>query len=107
MAIKKTCIYPQQFPNLGKRLGDVKNLPDELKNQLQICNLNDEEERILEVFQSLEGYASIDEVMVGLYRKFNIIANRQLITNRLYRMKIKGLLNKIAGKKGIYANKNV
>jgi len=96
-----------QFPNLGKRLGDIKNLPKELKNQLQICNLNNEEERILEIFELLEGYANIDEVMVGLYKRFNIIANRQLITNRLYRMKIKGLLNKIAGKKGVYANKNI
>jgi hypothetical protein len=84
------------------RIGNIDDLPQELKEQLMICNQKDIEKKIIEVIKSYDNYANIDEVMVGLYRRFKIITKRTDIVSRLYRMAKKGLLLPIKNKKGAY-----
>lgn len=87
---------------MSNRLGDIDDLPIEVKNQLQIFNLKKIETQIIEIIKSYEKYANIDEVMVGLYRKYKIIIDRKDLMHRLYRLYKRGNLIRIEGKKGVY-----
>jgi len=87
---------------VGKRLGNIADLPEELKKWLQATKIDDLEQKILDVFDELEGIANIDEIIVGLYRRFELIQERPYISNKLYRMAKSGHLKSVKGKKGIY-----
>jgi len=87
---------------VGKRLGNLSDLPEELKKQLQATKIDDFERKILETFSKLEGIANIDEVLVGLYRNFNEIQDRAFVSNKLYRMAKAGHVKSVKGKKGVY-----
>ena len=91
---------------IGKRLGNVSDLPEELRNQLQVTKVDKAERQILDVLSSLEGIANIDEILVGLYRKFSIIKERDYLSNKLHRMAKAGHLINVKGKKGIYKTMN-
>lgn len=87
---------------VGKRLGNVAELPEELRTQLQATKIDELERQILEVLTDLEGIANLDELLVGLYRKFGVIQERQYLSNKLYRMAKAGHLTSVRGKKGVY-----
>jgi Fic family protein len=87
---------------VGKRLGNVSDLPEELRNQLQATKIDELERQILDVLSSLEGIANLDEILVGLYRKFSVIQERQYLSNKLYRMAKAGHIITVKGKKGVY-----
>lgn len=88
--------------DIGKRLGNVSSLPEELRNQLQAAKTDVLESQIINVISGLEDVASIDEILVWLYRKYNVIQERMFLANKLYRMTRNGSLVSIKGKKGIY-----
>ncbi|MDD3183645.1 MAG: hypothetical protein PHD48_12715 [Alphaproteobacteria bacterium] len=87
---------------VGKRLGNLSDLPDELKKQLQATKTDELERQILDVLSGLEGIGNIDEVLVGLYRKFSVIQERAFLSNKMYRMAKAGHLKSVKGKKGVY-----
>ncbi len=87
---------------VGKRLGNTSDLPEELKNQLQATKTDELERQILDVLSNLEGVGNLDELLVGLYRKYNVIQDRQFLSNKLYRMAKTGHVKSIKGKKGVY-----
>ncbi|MAS87325.1 MAG: hypothetical protein CMH30_05030 [Micavibrio sp.] len=97
----------EDFKNIGRRVGDIDDLPEELKKHLQISKTDELEEKILSVLNELySGMANLDEVIVGLYRKYNeIIDNRQFLSNKMYRMSQNKLLYSVMGKKGAYTTK--
>ena len=89
--------------NLGKRLGSLAELPDELVAQLQAAKRSELESEIVEVIDELlDGVANVDEILVGLYRKSQKIYQRPFIANKLYRMGQAGLLESVPKKKGVY-----
>ena len=88
--------------NLGKRLGDLKELPEELRKQLQGSKFLELEAEIIEIIEELEGMANIDEILVGYYKKFSKVKKRQFIAGILYRMCRDGLIYSVEGKKGVY-----
>lgn len=87
---------------VGKRLGNLADLPDELKNQLQATKIDQLERQILEVLLEFEGVANIDEILVGLYRSFKVLQDRAFLSNKLYRMAKAGHLTPVEKKKGVY-----
>lgn len=87
---------------VGKRLGNTSDLPEELKNQLQATKTDELERQILDVLSGLEGVGNLDEVLVGLYRKYSVIQERQFLSNKLYRMAKTGHVKSVKGKKGVY-----
>ena len=91
-----------QIDKVGKRLGNLADLPEDLKKQLQATKIDDLERKILEVFLGYEGIANIDEILVGLYRKYSEIQDRAFVSNKLYRMAKAGHLKSVKGKKGVY-----
>lgn len=95
------------FKELGFRIGQFSDLPEQLKKELQISTKMDNfDSKVISVINTMyKGMATLDEVLVGLYRKLGIIKTRQYMTNRLYRMMQSGVLYSVKGKKGAYCTK--
>ena len=82
---------------------DIDNLNDvsqEIKEQLR--KKRKIADSILNLFK-IKNQLSIDEIIVGLYRKYKLAPNRLSIANQLYRLHKDGLIKKVHGAKGIYA----
>lgn len=87
----------------GRRLGDLSDLPEALRKQLNLAKLDELEERILSTIRTrFGGVASIDEIMVGLYRDFNYVTeDRRVLANKIYRMTKAGHLESVPKRRGI------
>lgn len=90
-------------PDLGRRIGDLADLPDDLKRELQIAKVGELEQDIIAVLNDdYGGIANLDEILVGLYRKQEKIHQRQYIANKLYRMVAAEQIESVPKKKGVY-----
>lgn len=91
------------FSKLGKRIQNLDGLPKELRDQLQIGKADELEDHITSVISEIyAGMATIDEILVGVFHKSNVIHKRPFIVNKLYRMAKDGLVHSVKGKKGVY-----
>lgn len=89
--------------DLGRRLGDLADLPEELLNQLQAAKISELEQDIISVIRDdYEGVANVDEILVGLFRRTNRIHQRQYLANKLYRMASAEQIVSVPKKKGVY-----
>jgi len=89
---------------IGSRLGDVSDLPDELRTQLVSVQFDEAESNIVEVMKlDFDGVATIDEILVGLYRRYSDIQQREQLANKIYRMVRKEVIFSVSGKKGVYS----
>lgn len=90
--------------DIGKRIGNIADLPDSVKSQLEITQIDDLEQKLLSTLnQRFGGVATIDELIVGLYRDFWYETNdRQDVIDKLQKMADKGLLKVSETKKGVY-----
>ena len=93
----------QILKNAGRRLGDISDLPEALRRQLNASKMDDLEEKIIKTIRErYDGFASIDEVIVGLYRDFGYISeDRKFIANKIYRMTKAQHLESVQKRKGI------
>lgn len=80
---------------------DVSDLPAELVSQLTIPKSDDDEVRMVQLLRIAGRPLSINEIMVGLYRKFGDFSKRSTVNARLYRLANKGDL--VTTEKGVYA----
>ena len=88
---------------IGSRLGDVMDLPEELRAQLVSVQYDEAEMQIVSLVRdSFGGVATIDEIFVGLYRTHGISSPREALANKIYRMTRKELLFSVSGRKGVY-----
>lgn len=91
---------------VGKRLSDLSELPEKLRKQLHATKIasktNNLQRQILDVLSDLDGVANIDEILVGLYKKSNVIQQRPFLSNKLYRMVKSGHIIPVKGRKGVY-----
>jgi hypothetical protein len=93
-------------PDLGRRVGNLDELPEALRTQLQIGKIGELEREIISVIQDgFGGVANVDEILVGLFRRSGEIYERQPLANRLYRMGQAGHLISVPKKKGVYRTK--
>lgn len=100
-----TVMDPSDLPkNLGRRLGDLSDLPEALRSQLVAVKLDDLEYKIIQTMRTrFEGVANVDEIIVGLYRDHQVITeDRRALANKLYRMQKAGLLEAVPKRKGVY-----
>ena len=89
--------------DLGKRVGDLTDLPEELRRQLQIGKISELEREIIDVLKDeYAGVANVDEILVGLYRRNGQIHQRQFLANKLYRMGMASQIVSVPRKKGVY-----
>ena len=96
----------QELPDgLGARFGGLSDLPESLVKQIPAARIDDLEREIIDVVKiRFEGVASVDEVLVGLYRQTGIVHDRKKIAGKLYRMvqSRPPLLQSVEGKRGVY-----
>ena len=93
-------------PDLGKRVGNLDDLPEELRRELQIGKVGEFERHIIAIIQdTYDGVANVDEILVGLYRRLGQVHPRQFIANKLYRMGQAGQIASVPRKKGVYRSK--
>lgn len=75
--------------------------PDDLVNELAISRADQEDAQIVQLFRIARRPLNINEVMVGLFRKFQVQSKRTALSARLYRMASRGDLSN--PEKGVYA----
>ena len=97
-----------QLSNVGKRFGDISDLPEALRKQLNVGQLDDLEEKIIQTLKTrYQCVASVDKILIGLYRDFGFIGDdRKFIANKLYRMTKSGILRSVKKRKGVYEIEN-
>lgn len=94
------------FPeNVGSRLGDLRDLPQELLQQIPSARTDALERAIHALIEGqFGGVASVDEVLVGLYRADGTILDRKKLSSKLYRMVNSNppLLVAVPKRRGVY-----
>lgn len=80
-------------------LGNIHDLPAELLSELSVSKTDELEDQIVTVINAYGGEASLDQILVGLYRKFKTVQKRRFMQNKLYRM---SMVWSVDGKKGVY-----
>lgn len=86
---------------------ELENLPEELIAELSATGADKTELAIFRAINNFGGAASLDQVIVDLYKKTSEIVKRTTLTSRLYRMQQKGLVYTVPGRKGIYSTTEV
>ena len=81
-------------------LGNIYDLPAELLEELSVAKTDELEDQIATVINSYAGAASLDQILVGLFRKFGVKQKRRFLQNKLYRMP--GIWS-VEGRKGVYS----
>jgi hypothetical protein len=92
----------QAFLPLSSELGDLSDIPKELLSELTIPQGDELEMQILSVIKAFGGTAALDQILVGLFRRFKLVQKRRFVSNKLWRMTQKGVSHPISGKRGIY-----
>lgn len=80
---------------------DLDGLPEELVSELAISKADQEDAQIIQLFRIARRPLNINEVMVGLFRKFDVQSKRTALSARLYRMATRDELRSV--EKGVYA----
>jgi hypothetical protein len=90
--------------DVGGRIGDISDLPEEIKEQLALAQVDEMEKRIIHTLETrYGGVANLDEIIVGLYRDFRYVSeDRRKLNNKLYRMSKRDLIESVPKKKGVY-----
>lgn len=83
-------------------LTDLSGLPEELLKELSISNADVLERQIFAVLEALGGSGDLDQILVGLYRKFQVVQKRRFLQNKLWRMVRKNQIQKPSGARGIF-----
>jgi hypothetical protein len=81
---------------------EIADLPQELKDELSV-KVDGPEFVVLEALEKFGGAASLDQILVAVFRKTNEIHKRTAMTNRLYRMVQKEEIYSVPGRKGVYS----
>ena len=84
---------------LPPEIGNIHDLPQELLDELSIATADEIEDQLVTVINAYGGTATLDQILVGLYRKFRVAQKRRFLQNKLYRM---SMVWTIPGKKGVY-----
>lgn len=90
---------------VGTRLGNVDDLPENLRKQIPEFIIEGLDEQVYTVIkEDLEGIGSLSEIMIALFRRFKVTdKSRTEITEVVYRLIRKKMLTNIKGRKAIYA----
>ncbi|MBB5724072.1 hypothetical protein FHS72_003722 [Loktanella ponticola] len=80
-------------------LGNVHDLPPELLEELSVAKADELEDQLVTVIRAYGDEASLDQILVGLWRKFKVSQKRRFLQNKLYRM---DTIWSVPGRKGVY-----
>jgi hypothetical protein len=88
-------------------LDEIEGLPEDLIKELSISEGDKTDYAVLRVIEQCGGIASLDRILVNLFREHKEVFKRNTLTSRLYRMTQKGLLFNVPYKKGVYSTKEM
>jgi hypothetical protein len=74
----------QKAPPVGAI--DLADLPPELLRELRTRPAKLLEARVLSVVRDMNGQADLDAILIGLYRKYQLIQKRRVMQNLLWRL---------------------
>ena len=83
-------------------LEDVSDLPPELLEELNLPS-DQLESEIIAVLQFAAEPVDLDQILIGLYRRFGVIQKRRFLQNKLWRMVSKEQIHKGKNRKGLYS----
>ncbi|MDG5489055.1 hypothetical protein NYR55_10560 [Sphingomonas sp. BGYR3] len=86
---------------------EVHDLPQELLKELSVSDSDKLEFQIIKTIEDLGGVASLDRLLVALYRQTGEIYQRTWLNNRLYRMCQKDMIFSVPGRKGVYSLESI
>jgi hypothetical protein len=86
---------------------EIEGLPPELLKELSVSDADKTEFILLNLLEEAGGIASLDRLLIGLWKKSGEVHKRQSLVSRLYRMAQKDLVFGVPGKKGVYSNRPV
>ena len=82
-------------------LADTSDLPPELLKELSNVQADELETQIFMVLGTCGGSADLDQLLIGLFRKYGTVHKRRFLQNKLWRMVRKGDLDK-ADQRGLF-----
>lgn len=82
-------------------LEDIGDLPESTVNQLRFLGIRKNTQSLLELFE-IKAQLSIDEILVGLKRKYEIQATRGWVSSTIYNLKRRNILKVVDGTKKVY-----
>lgn len=84
-------------------MNDLFDLPAEVRAELSVAKTDELEDQLVTVINAHGGEATLDQILVGLYRKFGVSQKRRFIQNKLYRMTKSDMVWAVPGRKGVYS----
>jgi len=83
--------------------GDLSDLPQNVIEQLNLSKIDELEQQMRDIIAAADGSeVGIDQIIIELYRRHEVVQERRFVMNKLYRMGQKGLITSAEGKKGVY-----
>lgn len=92
---------------LSLSFDELEGLPQELLQELSFSDGDRTDYNIIRMIEDLGGIASLDRIIIGLYKQTGEINKRSTLTSRLYRMAQKGMIFPVPSKKGAYASQEL
>jgi hypothetical protein len=81
---------------------DLSDLPPELLAELSTTQVDVLERQVLTVIEACGGSADLDQILIGLYRRFQVVQKRRFLQNKLWRMVRKGQVQKTKSARGVF-----
>lgn len=78
-------------------------LPPALLKELSPRKRDQLEQQIVAVLAASDGSADLDQILIGLYRGFGVIAKRRVIQNKLWRLVRTGRIRKAKNTRNVFA----
>lgn len=88
------------------KLGDLSDLPEELRAELSGVEIDEFQSQLITVINSYGGVADLNQVLVGLFRKFQVVQTRRFAQQKLWRMTTDGVVWTVPKRKGVYTTKS-
>jgi hypothetical protein len=82
---------------------DLEGLPPELISELSISDLDKLAFTVMSVIDDEGGIASLDRILIGLWRKTKEVHKKTVLQPKLYRMMQKKMIFPVPSKKGVYS----
>lgn len=83
---------------------EIEGLPPEVMEELSISDSDRVEFNIAAGVVALGGVASLDRIIVHLWKEFSEVHKRTTLNQRLYRMTQKEMIYSVPGRKGVYSS---
>ena|ERR1700761_5228468 len=82
--------------------GDLSDLPPELLKELTGIKVDETEQQLFNIVKSGGAEIDLDVILIELFRRYQVIQTRKFLQNKLWRMAQKGVIQSVAGRKGVY-----